>query len=448
MFLFMTTIVAQNDIKTLTLDFKERKFKNPETLDSLSDGQFYQLKITGINTLLYKISFHTKDTILYSDIKVPGFPTLDLDNLAKAFPSLSTLSNKSATLSMKQTQGSSKDSCKQRLKSEMSLIRNNIDTLEVLNNEMNDLIFDCKKELLTSKLEDTVFSNVKANYTLQELTRIDTLRSRTKKLYKTIRDASNSYFDWSKFNIGSCIAEDPILKRVDTLIDSTYLKEKTETQKLLSILNSDSITDLLNSLVIVENNRTHSFTSLPVKFNGDKGTLKILIEPRNENYNLPLYYTELHFPKQKNYFGISAAFYGSTLYNQSYSVLPIDSVTITVFDENPSKSEIGLAALLTYGWRFYGWKLCSKPIYVGGHLAFGPAVNISPKVNPRLAAGAGFSLGNKRMILVNVLFIAGFVDRLSSGVNTTGTPIPKPEQITVSKLKPGIAFSIGYLFNF
>jgi len=444
MFLFITTIVAQNDTKTLTLDFKERKFKNPETLDSLSDGEFYQLRITGINTLLYKISFHTKDTILYSDIKVPGFPALDLDNLAKAFPSLSALSNKLE----EQTRGSTKDNCQQRLKSEMSLIRNNIDKLEVLNNTMNDLIFDCKKELLASKLEDTAFSTVKANYTLQELTKIDTLRSRTKKLYKTIRDSSNSYFDWSKFKTGvSCIAEDPILKRMDKLIDSTYLKEKTETQKLLSILNSDSITDLFNSLAIVENNRTHSFTSLPIKFNGDKGTLKILIEPRNENYNLPLYYTELHFPKQKNYFGISASFYGSTLYNQSYSVLPIDSVTITVFDENPSKSEIGLAALLTYGWRFYGCNLCSKPIYAGGHLAFGPAVNISPKVNPRLAAGAGFSLGNKRMILVNVLFIAGFVDRLSSGVNTTGTPIPKPEQITVSKLKPGIAFSIGYLFN-
>lgn len=93
--LIATQIVFAQDSsdnpRLIELKFDHKKFSsenNLEALKSLKRGEFYQLKISGINMNLYNVSIDKKDSLITSDVSIPFFGNLGLDDISKVIAGL------------------------------------------------------------------------------------------------------------------------------------------------------------------------------------------------------------------------------------------------------------------------------------------------------------------------------------------------------------------------
>lgn len=234
-------------------------------------------------------------------------------------------------------------------------------------------------------------------------------------------------------------SDDEKLKLIQQELAKTFEAAK-------ATVSAENVRKINEALVVILNNASRTYTSLPIQFTKDQSQLKISIVPRDEKSMLQAYSTTLLFPlNTTNFWGVSSGLYASGLHNEAFSVRTLlDSEQDTIpqyglVQEKPGKAEFGVSAMVRYGWHKPTWP-------VGFQLGFGPGVVITDKIRPRMMAGIGPVFGQNHKLLVDVGLVAGYVDRRSTAYAQDGPYFAKPEQVTVPQLKVNGYFALHYLF--
>lgn len=461
-----------NDLCSTDLSIKE--------LYKISRGDFYRVKITGINTYLYNISINAKDSILQSTAyTMPTFGSFSLDplkNLIASFPTagISTLQTKSAannlknliknndtlndtafmeivkSLPIQDTESSFNDFVSVNL-----LIINQFkDNLYSIKLVINELIFKLNSYRLSSLVADQ-FSDFKKQFT-NDTVKIDNaykffedIRQNLQILYANSLKTQNLYVDKVKSSFSSLLEDkdNSDLKTKDQNVKDLYSKLLSTIIDAQNSVSADSTFKYLSSIIDAINNKDYTYTSLPIQFNNDQSIVSINITPRT-GYNLPSYSTKITLPIYKKlYSGITTGLFFSYLHDDVYSYKKtITTITSTINDtsykiikENPGTFEIGVNSMFKIGY-----KLSED---CGLQVGFGPGISVSKTIKPRLLIGGGISIGRKNMLLINIGQIWGNVDELSNEYNLSDSYHSIEGGLTSSHMKGAFYFSFEYLFD-
>lgn len=450
--LFSILTIAQ---KKIQIDFST---KTTPTIDvnNIKQGEYYQIVINNINQNLFKVSLTTIDTILSKPQQTPTFGNFDLDALSKVIAGISPLSttiswqNFTETFSLLKSRASfdapiieASSGIVDRMDEEKGKLSTAKQSVEQIAVRIDNL----KLEVYKLKLSSFKLANPSGTYDFNKaLEDLEKIRKDISDLKTDISTKKNSYEAFSTTN-KVAIAKDPDLAANDKSIKESYEKFLSVLSDALTSISADKANELLSSIVFMENNSDNTYTSLPIQFMAEQTKVTISVTPRDEKYNLQSYYAQITFPQTiNNYTVVGISFYGSSLYDKSYSTIKTkinDSTFNYNFqDENASKAELGIAALLRHGQKW------NNDNNFGGHLSIGGGISISNKIKPRFLFGGGFSFGKKHMLAFDLGGVVGYVDRLSNSIDTSKTYLEKPENITVSKLGVGAFLSIGYVYQF
>lgn len=477
---------GQEDLKTIELDFKNKKFSKIEELEKIKKGDFYKLKISGVNMNLYKIVFDKKDTIIASNVTFPTFDLVNLggvsDILAKINSStLSTnllagsTSNLSSALKVKinnnqiyslskqdredivanlPTTTSLKEKIKARILLEKAVLLSKDNLAKAYKDEINNLFLVIQKKIASYSVLDkdkSYYQLLSGDIKIDDIfNKADDLRRKVKELSEATVNQQTEYAIYiDKADIKKLLESEKALSEDNKNLGEAFSKAISNFDKLSENINTEKILVWLNILVYKENNVIDEYTTLPQQFNGDKCTLSIKLEPQKEEYGLPSYQTELQFPQKKEFYvGIGMSFYNAWFQNEAYSVkATVISDTQTdyqVVNEENKKGELGLTTLIHFGWRPF----LKKADWFAINLVTGPALSLTNTVKPRIALGGGFAFGRKNMLTLNGLYMGGYVDKKSNVYNTDDIYSSKPENVTVSKLVGSFAVALGYIYKF
>lgn len=450
-----------NAQKTIEIDFSTKE--NPIiNVNNICVGDYYQVKIKNINLNLFKVSLTSVDTILSKPQQTPTFGNFDIDALSKVIAGISPQSTSVSPIQKDMWQGFKEVYNTLKLKSEFSasIITTNIGIIDRMEQEKKSIsatklsfeqmafrIDNLKLEVYKVRLNSFRIETQSSTYNFtQALTEIENIRGDISELKTKILGKNTSYEEFSTNN-KTAITGNPDLTTNDKAIKESYDKLISALSDAFASISAEKTNELLSTIVFIENNKSNTYTSLPLKFMGEQTKVRISIVPKDEKYNLQSYYTQIVFPQElKNYIVVGASFYVSNLYDNVYSTIKTqisDSTSAFRFkEENVGKAELGIAALLRYG------KKLNDRNNFGGHFTIGAGMSISNKVKPRVLFGGGISLGEKHMLSVDLGGNVGYVDRLSDAIDLTTTYSERPENITVSKLGFGVFLSLGYIYQF
>lgn len=451
--------------KKIVLDFATKKITAFEVKDTLRGGDMYQLQIKNINTFLYKIAIQTKDTITEHQLKFPGFGSLNPDSMKTLTATLSSLSllssvapvygqqkmlgedeNVRPTKTKKEIEAARIEAVKERIDAEHRQLQNNVDDLEIVKTRIDSQSFAVKKFMLSALVEDTsntIFNKLGGKtYSIDRVLRsMDDIRSSLAQEQKSVIDNYAQYLD-DLADYQDIINASAEIKNADGKVKTIYDLLKKTIGDALALVDASICEDVLKKMVVVENNRKREYLSLPFQLTGDQTRMHITIMPRDSGSYLQTYCTDYVFPWAKNWFvGVGSSFYVSFLHDEAYSTVTTISTDTSykVIQENPGYIEIGMQAMMMFGFCQSDYGYC--------YLSFGPAISISNKIKPRLLIGAGYALGTKNLFTIGLNLIGGEVDRKSEAIQLDTKYARKPEQISVSRMDYGIAFTVGYVFN-
>lgn len=464
-----------NNVKIINFDFEAKEIITPlRELERLKQGDFYQLQIDNINMNLYKVVFDKKDTIIVSDVE---FPTFDLVNLGGVGELLNKI-NISSFSSTKTTEFEKKfnsvifvdipallgntsnvedsKSIKERIDAEKINILAKDDIFSEEKNKTDFLLLKIQKKInsysvLNKEQEQSYYQSLSGNVSFDELlSETENIRKKLVELQKALRKQQSEYLSYiSKDNVKKIMTDK--LKEDDKALQEAFAKSISNVDKLYESVNAEKVASWIKELIYKENNSVTSYTTLPQQLNGDQAKLNIQLIPLKEESGLPNYQTNIIFPQKREfYIGGGMSFYYAGFKNEAYSikatVIDDKNTEYRIVDEKNKKGELGLTALIHFGWRpFYDKK---RNDWFAVNLVTGPALSLTNTVKPRVAVGGGFAFGRKNMLTINGLYMGGYVDKKSENFNIGDTDSIKPENITVSKLEGAFALSLGYIYNF
>lgn len=514
--IFVAIILLSNQLgysQQIEFDFQNKIWK--ETRPSLSKGDFYKIKITGINQNLYSIRINKKDSTVPMVSSFPSFDMLSMDAINTAISGLSGLFTSVPAISKfkealyKKGQAElfidikngrrvdksfklnkERDSTIQKYKIlDSALIHMDIDSLfnerdnydQILTNEFSKY---SRSDQISAKILETNSQLIEflnyiklINVSIDELNHnsnmlrlsylipcknqpdykilqnsisfeqiielVGYLRNEIKHTLDMILITQNHYLKFAQEN-NETIDSSKILKENHQKLIDAFKAGIETSNKIQETINADKVMVLLETLLHMENTSSFEYYSMPIEYLGDINVLELWIEPRDDKYRLQKYYTSYSFPINYRYSGISISFYHSWLKNFTYSTKEILIDTIkqyNLIDEEHSRGEIGIAALLHFG------KKIGKTDW-GAHGTIGPALSVTNTIKPRLAIGGGMSYGKKQMVTLDLLYMAGYVDELSKAIDINSTYLSKPDNIVISKLRGSWSISIGYIHKF
>lgn len=474
---------------TIKLDLESKSKVDLSKLEDIKKGDQYQVEITGINLNLYKVIVNGKDTITTSAMKFPGFGDFGLEAITALVGGVGSVVAKVSEVAAvldKDTQALIESATNDKGLKEL----NNSIADHNKKNKMQPLTLlvyaDLRENAITKRLNEfSADIGLKASSLLSSKTEIDNLLMKVQLRaleLKAVKAPSTSTIDHAT-TLGEIqrlrthlqaqqkgiadqqkehaeyVAKDEVKKVIDANKDLKELNEKVTGGfgKLTSTVGDASMTidatkstALLETLQALEANAIHAYKSTPMLYTGGDATLNVSIVPLNPGANLQTYTNTFNFPlKNRTYVGVSAAFYGSGLYNDAFSTRSEQNIsgadTSMVYylvDEESVRNELGAAALFTYGAKFYDGGC------FGAQFVVGPGISLTDKVRPRLLLGGGFSFGREHMVLVNGGVLAGYVDRRSAVFGEDGPHNGEPSTTTVAKLDGSWFVSLGYLFKF
>jgi hypothetical protein len=431
--------------KIIEINFSEKSL--PEyNFRHINKGEFYKIKLEGINLNLYKVLLNVHDTVPGKPLETPAFGNFNLDILSKLVAAVGPMSASVTQAPVKplvppsEQQKVTFEKIDWKMDSticyQTSFTRvaeedaNEIDTLKlyVYKIRLNSLRIDYKYSLLDV---ENILKHIRVA--------VDAV----KELRTRIQKSSDSY-DGLSYAIKESINKYESLAAKDKTIKSSFIRLQGFTTDLLSSITADKVYELLMPLVSIQNNAKNTYTSLPMQFMGNQANIKISVVPRDEKLNLQTYNTQIVFPVKKTYADIGLSYYVSKLCDSAYTIVETVSpdTSYSVKKEQSDGYEMGLTALLRVGKKFGGKE------NFGGHISMGAGISISNKVKPRLFAGAGLSYGEKNMIALDAGAAMGYVDRLSDGVTVSTDYQFKPETIIVSKPDIRLFIALGYIYHF
>ncbi len=448
-----------NKVNMLEIDFNTKKL-SINSLESIKEGEYYQIKINHINQNLFKVSLSSIDTFSSKPQQTPTFGNFDLEALTKLISAISPLStaiakeeksnfsnisNKgfSEELPRIKVNGIPEDTISKRIAMEKSDLSKANESIASIKGLIDTLNFKINKFRLNSLRLNN--DSIKFNYD-STLMSLEQLRKVITTLKVELQKSQESYDMFSTI-YKTEIAKGKTNLSNDTLIKGSYKQILGLLTEVYASVSADKANELLSSIVFIDNNSSNIYTSLPIQFLGEQAKVQISITPRDETYKLQSYNTQVLFPhKIKTYTSVGLSYYASTLHDDAFSstkTIVNDSTNNYSFKEELGNNlELGLATMLRYG------RKCDNNNF-GTHFSVGAGISLSNKVKPRFLVGGGFSVGKKHMLAVDLGGIVGYVDRLSSTIDLNKTDYPeKPETITVSKVGFGGFLSVGYIYQF
>jgi len=445
-------------------------------LKGLKEGDQYEIHVTGVNLNLYKIEIETADTTISSPIPFPSFASLGLGEVSKLIEGIT--SGSVATLVASQPTSSDATEIKINLSQAVDLtgepapqawdeVRKQLDDLIIQKDNSTDSLRKSSDKLNSWYLNAYTFSleslksqpssTISLNYQnrLQEIGKIRA-NIRALQIDVSILSKELRLVNSQISKLKPLIKDTPELKTViATLEKNAKTLEKDLTlleaaiKAAIEMCSAQKISDLLQKLIFLDNNRTTSYWTLPIQVQAERTKVTLRITPRNKDIPVPAYVTSFSFPKKsQNYQAVGLSLYVGGLYDDAYSFAaipdtddPADTLDYVLTSEQPVQLETGMAALLRFGKKF------GSNETIGAHGTLGVGTSIGQSVRPRFLVGGGFAFGRKHMFALDVGGILGYVERRSQTIAENAVLEDVPETVTVSALRGSVFLSLGYIFS-
>lgn len=441
---FIGTVYAQ---ETIELNFKDRKFEDLKKIDLIKKGDFFKIKISNLNTYLYKVEVTSEDSTITTSLPKNLFAVLDLTNL-------NTLA---ATLpqTIRGLVKAEKDSLGE--KGFMALETTDINMFVTITTnllESKKVLITHQKvynEIQTSILEYMISVQTEekeALFPLPTKENMIAIQTKLKELnaavYENHISLNESYKVFvKKFNKLS--TEDKTkYKEAKAKIDALYTELDKKYTELVGFTSATSLKTVWENIIVVYNNKSFIYESLPIQRTGDLSEVTIKITPRDSTTRLHAYTTKFTFATEVEPWSVSSGFYITGNPDEDFSAKAVtDSNGMTTYDlieEENGDYEVGLNVMIRYNWRLAGKQ------ETFWHVGIGTGVNVGPKIRPRVFLGTGLAFGNKNKFIIDVGGVYMFYDKISSAVDLTGnTSIPENYTVSASKIQP--YFSLGYTIS-
>lgn len=449
--------LAQGSVEIVTFDFNTKRFTDAsiDVLDTMEEGDYYQVKVININLNQYTVSINSTDSILSQKLETPGFGIFGLEALEKAVSGIIAAST-TANLSGNQTENytnykirpssvennnnnadDEEEEWNKRLIQELIFMEKSKSDLELIKTKIENLKF----EIMKYRMDALASTNGRFNYSLK-LTEVQQIRNSIEKIRVSVADSKLQYLLFLEKTPANT---DP-KKNMDKAIQAAYGQFMTTVAEVKASVSIEKTIEVLEPNIYLAENQGKNYLSFPIQFRGETGSVTLKIEPRDAKYLGQKYGTTIRFPEEKrNYVSIGLSFYGSGLYDVAWSTVGMqgsDSVEYSLVQEDTRHFEFGTVALMRFGSKF---EKCED---WGGHFSFGPALSIGKNIRPRLALGGGITYGKRHMLALDFGGMIGHTDVLSNVYsNTEQTYSEKPENVVVSQLNAHVFFSIGYTFK-
>jgi hypothetical protein len=462
---------------TIELTFKKNiiELNDLKSYNKIKIGDFYKIKVSGINQINYQVLISQKDTLVNDALSLPSFSDFNLEAISSALaavdlskanvgPEVNSKSEKNDISKKQKVENTNQKKFSDDLTKGRELLSKIDFSIVASDNHLNievikieNYYWDIKKVFVKSR---TSAVNVSVNNKLDSVKcMLDAINHIQKKF--TVKNQIDEYLSVEE------VLRDSLLS-----VDVEGLSEKAEKQHTLNLkafgelvkarekvflnlatfqsnikkskeaISGDTWQNTMVALSLIENLQDPTYISLPIQYLGERTKTTITISPRDPNYKLNSYSTSFVFPIEKvPYFGVSSSFYYSGMKSDRFSFQKMaNSDSILIVNEEMPKSEIGTAILAKFGR-----KISQK---VGYHGSLGLGISFTDNIRPRVLAGGGLTFGSKNSLAIDVGVIGGQVDRLSSAYNLTDSYTSVPENVTVTKLDASYFFSVGYFFRF
>jgi hypothetical protein len=465
-----------NDVIELNFDQKKLELNDLKSYQKIKIGDYYKIKVSGINQINYKVLISQKDTLVNDTLSLPSFSNFNIEAITSLFAKVTfteaDVSDKIHTtnkfsnklLTKEELENTNQEKFSNDLTKGRELLSKIDFSIVASDNHLNIQVI---------KIEN-YYWNIKKVFVKSRTSAVNVSVNNKLDSVKCMLDAINHI--QKKFTVKNQIDEylsvEEVLRDSLLSVDVEGLSEKAEKQHTLNLkafgelvkarekvflnlatfqsnikkskeaISGDTWQNTMVALSLIENLQDPTYISLPIQYLGERTKTTITISPRDPNYKLNSYSTSFVFPIEKvPYFGVSSSFYYSGMKSDRFSFQKMaNSDSILIVNEEMPKSEIGTAILAKFGR-----KISQK---VGYHGSLGLGISFTDNIRPRVLAGGGLTFGSKNSLAIDVGVIGGQVDRLSSAYNLTDSYTSVPENVTVTKLDASYFFSVGYFFRF
>lgn len=440
---------SADSIATIEIDFENRTAPDLEEVKDLEPGQFYRIKIKGINLNLWDISIGNKDTTFSRALRTPVFESEILGVIKQLGEMMnrttppgdtpSPLQNLNAKIAPQSITGYTNDAQADTnlLNTQKILINNLRDTIVNFDERIQQTLLGISISVLDQLTEESLCNNGENCISLVEA---NAAFSEHRKEFSGLVELSRTVREGFK----NLVKEHPPRVKSDTTrykdMESNIKTLESNLGLLSNQLSADNIDKALRKLAFLNNK--NEYISLPLQFTQESATVDINFTPRDKKYGLsPQSMTFMFPPPERQRFSIGLAFYSSGLRDKRYSVTQVSNEEVR-FTKDRSRYHIGVATLMRY--EFIQNKSRSPGFF--GTLTFGPGISMTDSVRPNLLIGGGIGYGNKHAIVLDIGAITGKVDRRRKSFSTEQV-YPIGTSFTTSTLKFNVFASIGYLFR-
>lgn len=452
--LFFHNLYSQSTV-TIKFDFKTKQITNPDQLKVIKRGDYVTVEVTNFNPYLYQAQIAFADSTITintaPDLFSSFFNASDLTTLVanlgstalKIFPGAAPPAVGGPAPAPRNKADSIKATARLIQDFKIVVIKRHAE-INALIQKIQKFIFDQDIRLLIVKKWNLKTSDVtdftaaeESNYTSSVAGFFDDKNTIRGNILMDIGNYESSALDYGKY-----IKEDPVLRAADSLARISHKELIQSIAAFDTTFTFSRFTAILSQLINL-NKDNFQYTSLPTQIRSDITKVDLSITPWNNSSNLSSYKASWQFPAvQRSYFTFSTDFYVSGLHSENYFAeqhinAPGDT-TYSISEEGTGKAEVGIAALLHYGWYFKGTSNASF------QLSFGPGISIQKSPQPRLLVGLGLGIGRKNKILISTGMIIGEVQRLRNYYQSKPQVSFTPSDLTTPVLKPNIFFTIGY----
>ncbi|MDT0641628.1 hypothetical protein RM553_02175 [Zunongwangia sp. F363] len=300
-------------------------------------------------------------------------------------------------------------------------------------------------------------------------------RNLNNSIQKSINSIENStlVYDEFKTNNKELINNNDDLKKTRNIVDEFKTDLDMVIKTIKKEITTEKYQELQKGLAMIVNHKDFSFASLPIQILEDGKKIDLTISPRDDATTLTSYETSFRIPdKTKNYWAVTTGLYLIDNLNQNYSIMtdiielepdtpteetegeteesegqeeePTEETIYSFVEEDRSKDEIGVKAMVQYGW--YLTETFLGDFYV--NLGIGAGLSITEKPKPRFFFGPGVSFGDKNKFTIDFGGAYIFYDKLSNGYNTTDEYRSKPTDYLVTQSQIKGYIGVGYTINF
>ncbi len=424
--------------KTIIVGFQQKSI-TPIDNNSLNDGDWYWVKVTGVNLNLYKVSVNQTDSVTEKPLPPLSFGAAGLEDLTKVVAGIGEAFLKLPDLNKATPSEGFVPPVKKTLLEHQRLTEDHLFELNQLKIRIDQVRHRADTVQLNA-INPSSPSPAGATYA-SILAEVEAIRAGLVQLSVSIRN-SKTVFD--QFMATNANLNDDT-KKVAQAIAAAYTALLAKVMEVYESINAQKTNELLTPLVHIQNLSSGEYLSMPFQYKGNETHVDITLTPKVEGY--PTYKTRYTFPFPKqNYAAVGLSFYASGLFDDAYSTVATSNgsggYTYQLADEEPPPVELGTALLLRMGKKF------NKTQTVGAHFTFGPGLSMTRQIRPRFLLGGGISFGKRHLLSIDAGLIAGPVERLSRGVDTRQVFDAPPDDVLVSRLSAKGFVAIGYVYKF